>query len=66
MAANLPWFGADGLQVGWLNAYRMRIVPFIADGLTIVLFVQCFKDLSADLLEAARVEEATVGGATAA
>lgn len=56
---NLPWVGMDGLTVGWLNSYRVQIVPFIADGLTIFLFVQFFKDLPRELIEACRVEGAT-------
>jgi multiple sugar transport system permease protein len=56
---NLPWISADGVSVGWLNSYRVQIVPFIADGLTIFLFVQFFKDLPRELIEAARVEGAS-------
>jgi multiple sugar transport system permease protein len=56
---NLPWVGTDGVTVGWLNSYRVQIVPFIADGLTIFLFVQFFKDLPRELIEACRVEGAT-------
>jgi len=47
------------LEFGWLNSYRVQIVPFIADGLTIFLFVQYFRDLPRDLIEAARVEGAS-------
>ncbi|MBP7002069.1 carbohydrate ABC transporter permease [Amaricoccus sp.] len=56
---NLPWLSTDGFSVGWLNSYRVQIVPFIADGLTIFLFVQFFKDLPRELIEACRVEGAT-------
>lgn len=56
---NLPWIGTDGVTVGWLNSYRVQIVPFIADGLTVFLFVQYFKDLPRELVEAARVEGAS-------
>ena len=59
IAANLPWVGLDGITTGWLNTYRVQIVPFIADGLTIFLFVQYFKDLPGELIEAARVEGAS-------
>lgn len=59
VSANLPWIGLDGFSVGWLNTYRVQIVPFIADGLTIFLFVQYFKDLPGELVEAARVEGAS-------
>ena len=56
---NLPWVGTSGITVGWLNSYQVQIVPFIADGLTIFLFVQYFKDLPRELIEAARIEGAT-------
>jgi multiple sugar transport system permease protein len=56
---NLPWIGPEGISVGWLNSYRVQIVPFISDGLTIFLFVQFFKDLPRELIEACRVEGAT-------
>lgn len=56
---NLPWLSTDGFSVGWLNSYRVQVVPFIADGLTIFLFVQFFKDLPRELIEACRVEGAT-------
>ena len=58
-ASKLPWIGLDGITWGWLNSYRIQIVPFIADGLTIYLFVQYFKDLPGELIEAARVEGAS-------
>jgi multiple sugar transport system permease protein len=58
ISANLPWVGLDGLTYGWLNSYQVQIVPFVADGLTIFLFVQYFKDLPGELIEAARVEGA--------
>ena len=59
IASKLPWIGLDGITYGWLNSYRIQIIPFIADGLTIYLFVQYFKDLPQELIEAARVEGAT-------
>ena len=55
----LPWISTSGLRWGWLNSYQVQIVPFIADGLTVFLFVQFFKDLPKELIEAARVEGAT-------
>jgi multiple sugar transport system permease protein len=58
MVANLPWLGMEGLTWGWLNSYRVQIIPFVADGLTVFLFVQYFKDLPGELIEAARVEGA--------
>jgi multiple sugar transport system permease protein len=59
ISSKLPWLGTEGLTLGWLNSYRVQIVPFIADGLTIFLFVQFFKDLPSELIEAARVEGAS-------
>ncbi len=59
IASKLPWLGLDGFTTGWLNSYHVQIVPFIADGLTIFLFVQYFKDLPGELIEAARVEGAS-------
>lgn len=59
IASKLPWIGMDGLTYGWLNSYRVQIIPFVADGLTIYLFVQYFKDLPHELIEAARVEGAS-------
>jgi multiple sugar transport system permease protein len=61
IVSKLPWIGLDGLQIGWLNSYRVQIIPWVADGLTIFLFVQFFKDLPGELIEAARVEGATWG-----
>jgi multiple sugar transport system permease protein len=59
VVSKLPWVGLDGVSLGWLNSYRVQIVPLIADGLTVFLFVQYFKDLPGELIEAARVEGAT-------
>ncbi|MEO0543272.1 MAG: carbohydrate ABC transporter permease [Pseudomonadota bacterium] len=59
MASQLPWIGASGIEFGWLNTYRVQIIPFIADGLSIFLFVQYFRDLPRELIEASRVEGAS-------
>ncbi len=59
MVSHLPWLGADGIEWGWLNTYRVQIIPWIVDALTIFLFVQYFKDLPRELIEAARVEGAS-------
>lgn len=56
---NLPSIGANGFTTGWLNSYHVQIVPWIADGLTIFLFVQYFKDLPKELVEAARLDGST-------
>jgi multiple sugar transport system permease protein len=59
VVSKLPWIGTDGVTFGWLNTYRVQVIPWIADALTIFLFVQYFKDLPKELVEAARVEGAT-------
>jgi len=59
MASQLPWIGGGGIEIGWLNTYRVQIIPFIADGLSIFLFVQYFRDLPRELIEASRVEGAS-------
>jgi multiple sugar transport system permease protein len=59
MSSKLPWIGMEGIEIGWLNSYRVQIIPFIADGLTIFLFVQYFRDIPSDLVEAARAEGAS-------
>ena len=64
---NLPWFDGNrelltfaGMTVkgGWFNTYHVQIIPFIADALSVFLFVQYFKDLPKDLVAAARVDGA--------
>lgn len=57
--SKLPWIGLEGFKIGWLNSYHVQIIPWIADGLTVFLFVQYFKDLPRELIEASRVEGAS-------
>lgn len=56
---NLPWLGLNGVTVGWLNSYHVQIIPFIADALSVFLFVQFFRDLPNELIEAARIDGAS-------
>lgn len=56
---NLPWIGLGGVEIGWLDSYHVQIIPFLADALTIFLFVQYFKDLPGEIVEAARVDGAS-------
>lgn len=58
LVSKLPWIGASGLTFGWLNSYQVQIIPFVADGLTVFLFVQYFRSLPGELIEAAQVEGA--------
>ncbi|WP_440088487.1 carbohydrate ABC transporter permease [Streptosporangium sp. LJ11] len=55
-ASKLPWLTAHGLELGWLNTYRVQIVPFIANGFSIFLFHQHFKQIPVELDEAARID----------
>ncbi|MEJ1990486.1 MAG: carbohydrate ABC transporter permease [Maritimibacter sp.] len=57
--SKLPWLGMEGIEWGWLNTYRVQIIPWIVDALTVFLFVQYFKDLPRELIEAARAEGAS-------
>nr|WP_321457412.1 carbohydrate ABC transporter permease [uncultured Cohaesibacter sp.] len=59
IVSRLPWVGFEGMEWGWLNTYRVQIIPWIVDALTVFLFVQYFKDLPRELIEAARVEGAS-------
>lgn len=63
VVSKLPWIGlgANGLelQAGWMNSYQVQILPFVANGFSIFLFVQYFKSLPVDLDEAAKVDGAT-------
>jgi multiple sugar transport system permease protein len=58
VVSRLPWIGVDGFTRGWLNSYHVQIIPFIADPFSIFLFVQFFKSLPGDLIEAARIDGA--------
>ncbi len=60
IANNLPWMGPNGLEIGWLNSYHVQIIPFIADSLGIFLFYQYFRDLPDELVEAARIDGASI------
>jgi multiple sugar transport system permease protein len=56
---NLPWISSEGVTWGWLNSYQVQIIPWIVRALEIFLFVQYFRDLPKDLVEAARVDGAS-------
>ncbi|GAB3996681.1 carbohydrate ABC transporter permease [Glycomyces albus] len=62
LVANLPWIGFDGimpvLELGWLNSYRVQIIPFIVNAFSIFLFAQYFKSLPRGLEEAAAMDGA--------
>ncbi len=58
IVSRLPWVGLDGLHWGWLNTYHVQIIPFVAGAFSIFLFVQFFKSLPPELIEAARIDGA--------
>jgi multiple sugar transport system permease protein len=58
IVSKLPSISAEGLTTGWINTYHVQIIPFIAQALIIFLFVQFFKSLPYDLVEAARIDGA--------
>jgi multiple sugar transport system permease protein len=59
----LPWLEFDGLrpvvEQGWLNSYRVQILPFSANAFSIFLFAQYFKSIPTELDEAARMDGAS-------
>lgn len=58
VVSRLPWLGPEGVTYGWLNSYHVQIIPFIVDAFSIFLFVQFFKSLPYELIEAARMDGA--------
>jgi len=60
IVSKLPTFStSDGFSIGWINTYHVQIIPFIAQAFIIFLFVQFFKSLPYDLIEAARIDGAS-------
>lgn len=50
--------GALIFTQGWLNSYIVQILPFVASGFSVFLFVQYFKSIPHELDEAARIDGA--------
>ncbi len=59
VVSRLPWIGAEGITTGWLNSYQVQIIPFIVDAFSIFLFVQFFKSVPYEIIEAARIDGAS-------
>jgi multiple sugar transport system permease protein len=59
IVSKLPWIGLEGVRQGWLNTYHVQIIPFIANAFSIYLFVQFFRALPGELVEAARIDGAS-------
>ncbi len=59
----LPWLQVNGFHLaltsGWLDTYRVQILPFIANAFSIYLFYQYFSSIPKELDEAARVDGAS-------
>ena len=58
IVSRLPWIGASGIEWGWLNSYHVQIIPFLASAFSVFMFVQFFKSLPMELIEAARIDGA--------
>lgn len=58
----LPWIVVQDFiplySVGWLDTYRVQIIPFVANAFSIYLFYSYFQSIPKDLDEAARVDGA--------
>lgn len=58
----LPWLTFDNgfaLTQGWLDTYRVQIIPFLASAFSIYLFYQYFETIPTELDEAARMDGAS-------
>ncbi|HEY6796346.1 MAG TPA: carbohydrate ABC transporter permease [Kineosporiaceae bacterium] len=59
----LPWLVVRGgvplWTFGWLDTYRVQIIPFIANAFSIYLFYSYFSSIPKELDEAARVDGAS-------
>jgi len=58
----LPWLTHQGFTLlyteGWLDTYRVQILPFVANAFSIYLFYSYFQSIPKELDEAARVDGA--------
>ena len=68
IVSKLPWIGfneacesgaAICLTSNWIDSYHVQIIPFIASAFSIFLFVQFFRALPYELVEAARIDGAS-------
>ncbi|MBK7896284.1 MAG: carbohydrate ABC transporter permease [Candidatus Promineifilaceae bacterium] len=66
IVSKLPWISFTGcessafvcLTTNWLDTYHVQIIPFIVGAFTIFLFVQFFRSLPYELVEAALIDGA--------
>ncbi|PSL55772.1 carbohydrate ABC transporter membrane protein 2 (CUT1 family) [Saccharothrix carnea] len=58
----LPWLEVNGFSVtlteGWLDTYRVQVLPFVANAFSIFLFHQYFQSIPKELDEAALIDGA--------
>lgn len=58
----LPWLTHEGFTIlwteGWLDTYRVQVLPFVANAFSIYLFYSYFQSIPKELDEAARVDGA--------
>ncbi len=67
IVSKLPWINISDCDTGavlcissnWLDSYHVQIIPFIAGAFAIFLFVQFFRSLPYELVEAARIDGAS-------
>ena len=45
-------------KLGWIDTYQAIVLPAVANGMTIFMFTQSFKDINDSLIEAARIDGA--------
>lgn len=59
----LPWLQLNGFHLvitqGWLDTYRVQILPFVANAFSIFLFHQYFQSIPKELDEAALIDGAS-------
>ncbi|WBS01153.1 carbohydrate ABC transporter permease [Pseudoduganella sp. SL102] len=62
LVAHLPWPvigpGGPGFRIGWFNSLHVQIIPFVANAFCTFLFYQFFRDIPAELDEAAKMDGA--------
>lgn len=68
IVSRLPWIGTGDycdngglvcITQGWLDSYHVQIIPFVVTAFSIFLFVQFFRSLPYELVEAARIDGAS-------
>jgi multiple sugar transport system permease protein len=59
----LPWLEMHGFSLalteGWLDTYRVQVLPFVANAFSVYFFYQYFSSIPKELDEAARVDGAS-------